>query len=105
MAVSFSFVATRELGPKALSFLLWRRAGLLGPVAIILYPILLALLAIDPVWRPAAYVLGGAALMLFMIFLLAVAYMRRLRRRFFQATDDHTVRVELDESGVFVIFL
>jgi hypothetical protein len=32
--------------------------------------------------RPVAYIAGGAAIMLFVIFLLAVGHRRRIRRRF-----------------------
>jgi hypothetical protein len=103
MTVQFSFVATPDLGQKALRFLLWRRAGPLGPIAVVVLPILLAILAADPAWRPAAYVLGGAAIMLFVIFLVGVAHLRRLRRRFFERATDHTVSVSMDESGVSVV--
>jgi hypothetical protein len=100
--IEFSFVATPDLGPKALRFLLWRRAGPVGPLAIILVPLLVVFLASDPVWRPAAYVLGGGAIMLFLIFLLAVAYRRRVRRRFFENAADHTVKVFMSDEGLAV---
>ncbi len=102
MTIEFSFVATPELGPKAMRFLLWRRAGPVGPLAIILLPLILAFFASDPDWRPAAYLFGGAAIMLFLIFLFAVAHRRRLRRRFFETTTDHTVKVSMAEEGLAV---
>jgi hypothetical protein len=102
MTVEFSFVATPDLGLKAMRYILWRRAGLLGPLAVILLPVLLAFVASDPAWRPAAYLIGGAAIMLFLIFLLAAARRRRMRRRFFQTTTDHTVKVSMAEDGLVV---
>jgi hypothetical protein len=56
----------------------------------------------DPRIRPVAYIAGGAAIMLFAIFLLAVAQRRRIRRRFFESTTDHTVKVTIDNAGVAV---
>jgi hypothetical protein len=102
MPIEFSFTATPDLGPKALRFLLRRRAGVFGPAALILFPILLAVLALDPAMRPAAYVLGGAVIMLLVIFLAAVAHLRRLRRRFFDTTQDRTIRIAMDDEGVAV---
>ena len=102
MAIEFSFVATPELGPRALRFLLWRRAGPVGPLAVILILLLFVFFASDPAWRPEAYLLGGAAIMLFVIFLLAVAHRRRLRRRFFETTTDHTIKVSMGDEGVAV---
>jgi YcxB-like protein len=102
MASEFQFTATPELGNKALRYLLWRRGGPIGPIAIILFPIVLAIAAADPQARPVAYIIGGAAIMLFVIFLLAVAHRRRIRRRFFESTTDHVVRVSVDDSGLAV---
>ena len=102
MPIEFQFIATPELGNKALRYLLWRRGGPIGPIAIILFPVVLAIAAADPKMRPVAYIAGGAAIMLFVLFLLAVAHRRKIRRRFFESTTDHTVRVSLDESGIAV---
>ena len=102
MAIEFQFIATPELGNKALRYLLWRRGGPLGPIAIIFLPVVIAVMAADPAMRPVAYIAGGAVIMLFVIFLLAVAHRRRIRRRFFESTTDHTVRVSIDEAGIAV---
>jgi len=102
MAIEFEFPATPELANKALRYLLWRRGGPLGPIAIILLPVVIAVMAADPAMRPVAYIAGGAAIMLFVIFLLAVAHRRRIRRRFFESTTDHTVRVSIDNEGIAV---
>ena len=102
MPIEFEFPATPELASKALRYLLWRRGGPLGPIAIILLPVVIAVMAADPAMRPVAYIAGGAAIMLFVIFLLAVAHRRKIRRRFFQSTTDHTVRVSIDDEGIAV---
>ena len=68
MPIEFEFTATPELGNEALRYLLWRRGGPIGPIAIILFPIVLAIIAADPTMRPVAYIAGGAAIMLFIIF-------------------------------------
>jgi len=102
MPIEFEFTATPELGNKALCYLLWRRGGPIGPIAIILFPLVLAIAVADPQMRPVAYVAGGAAIMLFVIFLLATAHHRRIRRRFFESTTDHRVRVSIDDSGITV---
>jgi len=102
MPIEFEFPATPELANKALRYLLWGRGGPLGPIAIILLPVVIAVMAADPAMRPVAYIAGGAAIMLFVIFLLAVAHRRKIRRRFFQSTTDHTVRVSIDEEGIAV---
>jgi len=102
MNIQFEFVATPELGDKAMRYLLWRRGGVVGPIAIILFPVVLAIVAADPGIRPVAYIAGGAAIMLFVIFLLAVAQRRRIRRRFFESATDHTVRVSIDDAGIAV---
>jgi hypothetical protein len=52
--------------------------------------------------RAVAYIAGGAAIMLFVLFLLAVAHRRRIRRRFFESSADRTVRVVIDEIGMAV---
>ena len=101
-AIEFEFIAAPELGNKAMNYLLWRRAGPVGPIAIILFPVVLAIAAADPRIRPVAYIAGGAAIMLFVLFLLAVAQGRRIRRRFFESTSEHTVRVSIDDAGVEV---
>jgi len=102
MPIEFEFPATPELANKALRYLLWGRGGPLGPIAIILLPVVIAVMAADPAMRPVAYIAGGAAIMLFVIFLLAVAHRRKIRRRFFQSTTDHTVRVSIDDEGIAV---
>ena len=102
MLIEFEFIGTPALGDKAMRYLLWRRGGPLGPIAIILFPLVLAIMAADPAMRPVAYIAGGAAIMLFVIFLLAVGHRRRIRRRFFQSTTDHTVRVSIDDAGIGV---
>jgi hypothetical protein len=102
MPIEFEFTATLALGNKALRYLLWRRGGPVGPIAIILLPLVLAVMAADPATRPVAYIAGGAAIMLFVIFLLAVGHRRRIRRRFFQSTTDHTIRVSIDDEGIAV---
>jgi len=102
LSVAFTFTATPDLGPKAMRFLLWRRAGILGPLAVVLLPILLAVLASDPAMRPFAYAFAGAAIMLFVIFLIGVAHLRRLRNRFYATAKDHTIDVSLDDEGVTV---
>jgi len=102
MLIEFEFIATPALGNKAMRYLLWRRGGPLGPIAIILLPLVLAIMAADPAMRPVAYIAGGAAIMLFVVFLLAVAHRRRIRRRFFESTTDHTVRVSIDNEGIAV---
>jgi YcxB-like protein len=102
MPIEFEFPATPELANKALRYLLWRRGGPLGPIAIILLPVVIAVMATDPAMRPVAYIAGGAAIMLFVIFLLAVTHRRRIRRRFLESTTDHTVRVSIDDEGIAV---
>ena len=102
MSIAFDFVATPELGNKAVRYLLWRRGGPVGPIAIILFPVVVAITAADPMIRPVAYIVGGAAIMLFVLFLLAVAHRRRLRRRFFKSTSDHVIRVSIDDSEIAV---
>jgi hypothetical protein len=102
MKIEFEFTPTPELGNKALRYLLWRRGGPVGPIALILFPVVLAIVAADPRIRPVAYVAGGAAIMLFVIFLLAVAQRRRMRRRFFETTTDHNVKVSIDDGGMAV---
>jgi len=52
--------------------------------------------------RAVAYVVGGAAILLFLLFLLAVAHRCKMRRRFFESTTDHTVRVLVDDAGIVV---
>lgn len=98
----FSFEATPALGTAALRCTLRKRSRFLGPAALVLLPLLLALLASRPEGRLAAATLGGAAIMLFVIFLLAVAHRRRLRNRFFERAPHRTVRIALDEEGVLV---
>ena len=39
MPIEFEFTATPELGPRAMRYLLWRRGGPLGPIAIVLLPV------------------------------------------------------------------
>ncbi len=102
MSMEFEFTATPELGNKAMRYLLWRRGGPVGPIAIVLLPIVLAVMAADPRMRPVAYIGGGAAIMLFVLFLLAVAHRRKIRRRFFESTTDHIVRVSIDDGGIAV---
>jgi hypothetical protein len=102
MRIEFEYTATPEFGNKALRYLLWRRGGPVGPIPIILLPVVIAVMAIDPAMRPVAYIAGGAAIMLLVIFLLAVAHRRRIRRRFFKSTSDHTVRASIDDSGIAV---
>jgi hypothetical protein len=62
----------------------------------------LAIVAADPRMRPVAYIAGGGAIMLFVLFLIAVEHRRRIRRRFFESTIDHTIRVSIDDSGIAV---
>src|SRR5215213_2665488 len=102
MAVDFEFVATPELGTKAIRYLLRRRGGRFAPVVFVLLPILIGILAVDEATRPLACLFAGAVIMLLVIFFLALAQRRRMRRRFFESTTDHTVRVSLDESGMTV---
>ena len=102
MLIEFEFIATPALGDKAMRYLLWRRGGPLGPIAIIFLPVVIAVMAADPAMRPVAYIAGGAVIMLFVIFLLAVGHRRRIRWRFFQSTTDHTVRVSIDDEGIAV---
>jgi hypothetical protein len=97
-----SFEATPELGPAALQCLLWRRGKLIGPIALLLFPLLLAILAADPAYRTIAAALGGAAIMLFVIFLLVVWQRRRLFRRFLESAGNRTLRVVFDARGVSV---
>ena len=59
-------------------------------------------MAADREMRPVAYIVGGAAIMLFVLFLLAVAHRRRISRRFFESNADRTVRVAIDEAGLAV---
>jgi hypothetical protein len=73
-----TFEATPALGPAALRCLLWRRGGVVGPIALVLFPPLLLLLAWDPASRAAAALLGGACLMLLVLFLLAVWHRQRI---------------------------
>jgi hypothetical protein len=102
MPIEFEFTATPELGSKALRYLLWRRGGPVGPIAMILLPVVIALMAADPAMRAVAYVAAGAAIMLFVLFLLAVAHRRRIRRRFFESNADRILRVVIDEAGFVV---
>jgi hypothetical protein len=96
----FAFAATPDLGPAALRCLLWKRGGIVGPIALVLAPLLLVLLASEPAWRPAAALLGGALVMLLVLFLLAVWHRRRVRARFFREASHRVVRVVMDEGGV-----
>jgi hypothetical protein len=96
----FSFEARPELGTAALKCLLWRRGGIAGPIALVLFPVVLFLLALDARYRLAAAVCGGAALMLLFIFLIAVAHRRRLRRQFFANASHRTVSVRIDADGL-----
>jgi hypothetical protein len=98
----FAFEATPQLGSAALKCLLWKRGGMAGPIALILLPILLLVLAWDPTWRTVAGVLGGAALMLLILFLLAVRHRRNVRNRFFLKAGSRAIRVVIDEEGVAV---
>ena len=98
----FSFEATPGLSAAALKCTLRRRSRFVGPAALVLLPLLLAPLASRPEGRLAAASLGGAAIMLFVIFLLAVAQRRRMRDRFFERAEHRTVRIVLDEQGVLV---
>ena len=102
MPIEFEFTASPELGSKAMRYLLWRRGGPFGPIAIILLPIIIAVMAADPAMRAVAYIVGGAVIMLFALFLIAVAHRRRIRRRFFKSNADRTVRVVIDEAGIAV---
>jgi len=43
MHIEFEFITTPELGNKALRYLVWRRGGPIGPIAIILFPFVLAI--------------------------------------------------------------
>jgi hypothetical protein len=45
MPIEFEFTATPKLENDALRYLLWRRGGPIGPIAIILFPIVLAIAA------------------------------------------------------------
>lgn len=98
----FSFEATPALGTAALKCTLRKRSRFLGPAALVLLPVLLAVLASRPEGRLAAAALGGAAIMLFVIFLLALAHRRRMRERFFRQAADRIVRIALDGEGVRV---
>ena len=98
----FSFEATPQLGSVALQCLLWRRGGIIGPIALVLFPLLLLVLAWDPEWRVAAGVLGGAALMLLGVFLLAVRHRRNVSNQFFRRAANRIVRVVIDADGVAV---
>ena len=102
MPIESEFTATPELGPKAMRYLLWRRGGPVGPIAIVLLPVITAVMAADPAMRPVAYIAGGATIMLFVLFLLAIAHRRRIRRRFFQSNADRTVRALIDDGGIAV---
>ena len=102
MPVEFEFVATPDLGAKATRYLLRRRGGRFGPFILVLLPVLIGILAADETMRPAAYLFGGAVLMLLLLFCLAVAQRRRISRRFFKSTANHTVRVSLDDAGITV---
>lgn len=102
MPIEFEFTATPELGSKALRYLLWRRGGPVGPIAIILLPVVIAVMAADPAMRAVAYVAAGAAIMLFVLFLLAVAHRRKISQRFFESDADRTVRVVIDYAGLVV---
>lgn len=66
----FSFEATSRLGTDALNCLLWKRGRLLGPIALILLPIVL-FIAQDSASQTLATGFAGAAIMLLIIFLLA----------------------------------
>ena len=59
MPIEFEFPATPELANKALRYLLWGRGGPLGPIAIILLPVVIAVMAADPAMRPVAYIAGA----------------------------------------------
>ena len=102
MSIEFEFTAPPELGSKAMRYLLWRRGGPAGPIAVILLPVIIAVMATDREMRPVAYIVVGAAIMLFVLFLLAVAHRRRISRRFFESNADRTVRVAIDEAGLAV---
>ena len=99
---AFSFEATPGLGPAALRCVLWKRAGFVGPVAILLLPALLLILAAEDALRTALNVVAGAALMLFTIVLAAVWQRRRMRQQFFKEAPNRVVHVVMDEAGILV---
>jgi hypothetical protein len=94
------FEATPELGSHALRCLLKKRGGKGGVAALVALPILLAVLA--PGSPVAAGMIGGAALMLLGLFLLAVQIRRRAARRFLSTAADRRVRVALSDAGISV---
>jgi hypothetical protein len=98
----FTFEATPDLGNDALACTLWRRGGILGPIVLILFPVLLAVVAWDPRYRAVTGMLGGAAIMLFVIFLYAVRHRRTMRRQFFANAAHRNVRVVMTDAGLTV---
>jgi len=99
-AYDFTFEADPRLATIALRCLLRRRLGCLGPVALILLPMLIAFFAMVPEMRWAAYLFGGATLLLLLLFRLAVHQRRRMTRRFYREAAHRTVRVVIDEDGL-----
>lgn len=96
----FSFEATPELGDQAMRCVLNRRGRYVLPALLVALPLVLLLLAADPVWHAAAALLGGAAVMLLLLFLIGVAYRRRIARDWVRRAGSRTVSVTMDAEGV-----
>ena len=86
----------------ALSCLLRKRGKGFGPIALVLFPLLLYILASDPAWHSMAAILGGAALMLMILFLVAVQYRRRAINRNFKNAPNRLVHIVIEERGLSV---
>ena len=97
----FSFQVSRRLYTDALNCVLWRRGRWAGPVAIVLFPIVLFMVMQDPGMRMMGATMGGAAIMLFVIFLITARARRSAVDRAF-GTGDRTIHIALSERGVAI---
>ncbi len=98
----FTFEATPDLSSDALTCILWRRGGIVGPIVLVLFPLLLAVVAWDPRYRAITGMLGGAAIMLFVIFLYSVQRLRAMRRQLLANAAHRRVHVVMNDSGLVV---
>jgi hypothetical protein len=98
----FAYEATPDLGPRALNCLLWKRGGIVGPLVLVLLPIVLYTNAANAGMWPVAAVLGGGAATALLMFLLVIQQRRRTFHRYLARASDRTVHVRLSDDGVYV---
>ncbi len=100
-AYQLSFQSSHRLLSDALNCLLWRRGRWAGPVALVLFPIVMFMVMLDPAMRILGAALGGAALMLLVIFLIVAGARRRAIDRAFGA-GDRTIHIALSDRGIAI---